>query len=152
MDRVSVTTDEAAFIRERVRRFDQEAPEGVRKHQADSVRRHQALPLFFGWTETLAIREDGVLVRWVTEDWPGAQEFDERTWVNLALVQGAARYPELKGLIPRRPEGAETCPSCSGAGTVPGHSAKLICSCGGTGWLLPAAGPDIEEAGRPTTR
>src|SRR5580765_8576355 len=112
MDRVAVTPEEAAFIRERVRRFDQEASAGVRL--AESVRRHQALPLFVGWTETLAIREDGVLVRWVTEEWPGAQEFDDRTWVNLALVQGAVRYPELKGLVPRRPEGAETCPSCSG--------------------------------------
>ena len=153
MERVAVTPEVVAFIRERVRRFDEEAPEGVRRLNASAVREHEALPLVFGWTQTLAIRADGVLVRWTVEEWPGAQEFDERTWANLALVQGAARYPELTCLIPTRPPGAETCATCRGQGVIPGAPKAVICRCGGTGWLPPLGPRDtIEEAGRPTTR
>jgi hypothetical protein len=153
MERVAVTPEVAVFIRERVQRFEQEAPEGVRRLNASAVREHEALPLFFGWTQTLAIRPDGVLVRWTVEGWPGAQEFDERTWVNVALVQGAARYPELASLIPTRPPEAETCPRCRGEGVIPAAPKDVICTCGGTGWLRPIGRKDKPEAaGRPTTR
>ena len=153
MECVAVTPEVSAFIRERVQRFEQEAPEGVRKLNASGVREHEALPLCFGWTQTLAIRADGVLVRWTVEEWPGAQEFDARTWVNVALVQGAARYPELASLIPTRPPGAETCPRCRGQGVIPGAPKGAICACGGTGWLPPLEPTArIEAAGRPTTR
>jgi hypothetical protein len=153
MERVAVTPEVSAFIRERVQRFEQEASEGVRGRNASAVREHEALPLFFGWTQTLAIRADGALVRWTVEEWPAAQEFDERTWVNVALVQGAARYPELASLIPTRPPDAETCPTCRGQGVIPGAPSSVICTCGGTGWLPPLEPKDkIESAGRPTTR
>ena len=85
-------------------------------------------------------------MRWVTEEWPGVQELNDRTWVNLALVQGAERYPELKALIPVRPASALTCDTCKGAGRIPGLPDALkqvICSCGGIGWLHPDPGHDI---------
>jgi hypothetical protein len=151
MVRVAVTPREAAFILERVRRFEAEASEGVRKLNAAAVREHEALPLVFGWTQTLAIRADGTLVRWTVEEWPGAQEFSERTWANLALVQEAARYPELKALLPSRPPEAETCATCQGQGVIPGAPEGVVCSCGGTGWL-PPLDCSIEAAGGPTTR
>ena len=138
MHRVPMTDRQSAFIRERVSQFEQEAPKDFR-WEIPHVREHAALPVFRGWTETLAIREDGSLVRWSTEgEWPGARELDEPTWVNLALVQAARLYPELKGLIPARPDDAETCVQCRGTGQVPDLSATLkavICCCGGTGWL-----------------
>jgi hypothetical protein len=146
MDRVAVTPAQSAFIRERVERFDLEAADGERRYLSALVRAHKALPLYSGWTETIAIHEDGVMVRWVTEEWPGAQELDDRTWVNLALVQGAARYPELRDLIPTRPDNALTCDSCQGAGRIPGlpdNLKQIICGCGGIGWLYPDTGTDI---------
>ena len=143
MTRVTVTAEEAAFIRERVARFAEESLEGPRIAHASAVAKHQALPLYFGWTETLAIREDGTVVRWRDDEWLGAagreaQEFDDRTWVNLALVQGAIRYPQLARLVPTRPSYAESCSTCGGTGSVPGLPEPfkhMICRCGGTGWL-----------------
>jgi hypothetical protein len=141
MPRVTLGPEESAFIRERVERFESEAPEGVRRFLGRHVQAHQALPLFNGWTETLAIRADGELVRWTTEEWPmPVQEFDDRTWVQLALVQAAARYPELRQLAPSRPTNALRCETCGGTGFIGGTTTHLegpICRCGGTGWLLP---------------
>src|SRR3954466_4252477 len=99
MPRVSVTAEEGAFIRERIDRFSLEGPENL-QWQLPHVRSHSALPIYVGWTETVAIQPDGTLVRWSTEgEWPGIRELEDETWVNLALVQGSARYPELKRLI-----------------------------------------------------
>jgi hypothetical protein len=138
MHRVALTDRETAFIRERVDRFESEAPDDW-KWELPYVLKYGALPVFRGWTETLAIREDGSLVRWSTEaEWPGAREFGERTWVNLALVQAARLYPELQGLVPPRPNDADTCPQCRGSGQIAGLKEALksvICGCGGTGWL-----------------
>lgn len=134
MPRVLVGPEETEFIRERIARFAHEAPANLR-WQAEHVRLNQALPLYVGWTETAGIRADGTLVRWVTEDVTNTQELADSTWVNLALVQGAARYPQLRSLIPSRPATARTCDGCNGAGTLPGLPTNVICCCGGIGWL-----------------
>ncbi len=134
MPQVLVGTEEKEFIRERIERFAEEAPVNLR-WQAEHVRLNQALPLYIGWTETAGIRADGTLVRWVTEDVTNTQELADSTWVNLALVQGAARYPQLESLIPSRPQSAKTCDACDGAGRAPGQPPGVICCCGGIGWL-----------------
>jgi len=136
MPRVAVSPSESAFIRERVARFAEEAPPEL-CWERDHVQEHQALPLYLGWTETLAIREDGTLVSWTTEEWPGAREFAADNWINIALVHGAKRYPELRGLIPQRPGTAATCDGCNGSGIVNGLPAgtNLLCKCAGLGWL-----------------
>jgi hypothetical protein len=134
MPRVSVTAEEGAFIRERIERFSVEGPESL-QWQLPYIRAHSALPLYVGWTETAGIKPDGALIKWSTEgEWPGIRELQEKTWVNLALVQGAARYPELKRLVPVRPEGAHTCDRCKGAGRFP-SAPEFICECGGVGWI-----------------
>jgi hypothetical protein len=134
MTRVSVTTEETAFIRERIERFPIEGPPNL-QWQLPHMRAHTALPLYVGWTETAGIQPDGTLVRWSTEgEWPGVRELKEKTWVNLALVQGAARYPELKRLIPSRPDSAVTCDACKGVGRFP-PMPEIICECGGVGWV-----------------
>jgi hypothetical protein len=148
MHRVAVTPEQSAFIRARVERFDLEAPEGMRRFHSSFVRVHNALPLYSDWTRTFAIREDGVLVHWDTEEWPGIEEPSDRREVNLVLVQGAARYPELKGLIPARPDNALTCDSCQGSGHIPGLPEELksvICKCGGIGWLHPETAKDVSQ-------
>jgi hypothetical protein len=139
MARVPVGPEESEFIRRRIERFAEEAPAELH-WQVEHVRVNQALPLYVGWTETAGIRADGTLVRWVTEDVTNTHELADDTWINLALVQGATRYPELRGLIPARPTGAKTCEGCKGAGRIPGMAANVICACGGIGWLPPGSG------------
>jgi hypothetical protein len=138
MPQVAVTPEEAALLLERIARFENEASPQL-LWQLPFVREHQALPLYVAWTETTGIRADGTLIRWVTEDgWGDGRELGVIPWVNLALVQGAKRYPELRRLIPDRPKEARTCDQCNGSGTIPGLSEKyanLICKCGGIGWL-----------------
>ena len=134
MPRVAIGPEERLFIRERIARFAQEAPAKLR-WLAEYVRLNQALPLYVGWTETAGIRADGTLVRWVTDDVTNTQELADETWVNLALVQGAARYPQLKSLIPSRPTAAKTCDACLGTGAMIGQPPDVICCCGGIGWL-----------------
>ena len=136
MPRLSVTLEHSQFIRAKVARFADEAPSEL-QWQAEYVRVHHALPLYLGWTETLGIRADGTLVRWATEgDWSDAREADD-TWVNLAIVQGALRYPELRSLIPERPDAAISCDQGQGTGKLglsPEFS-NVICRCGGIGWI-----------------
>jgi hypothetical protein len=134
MPQVVLGPEEQEFIRERIARFAEEAPPNLR-WQAEHVRLNQALPLYVGWTETAGIRADGSLVRWVTEDVTNTQELADATWVNLALVQGATRYPRLRSLIPSRPSSAKTCDACDGAGRMTGQPPNVICCCGGIGWL-----------------
>jgi hypothetical protein len=137
MPRVDVPAQVAEFIRERIEKFDIEAPREL-QWQAGYVREHQALPLYLGWTETLGIRADGLLIRWSTEnEWPGVREFGDSTWVNIALVQGAIRFPQLQSLIPKRPATATTCETCQGTGKLglPPEYADVICKCGGIGWI-----------------
>ena len=143
MPRVELTADLSAYIRERIERFaDEASPKEVQFH-ALHIKAHGALPLYSAWTATAGIRPDGELVSWVTEDWTeGVDEFADPSWVNLALVQGARRYPPLKDAIPARPEGATSCDGCGGAGVIPDLPENLknvICRCGGIGWLPPRA-------------
>ena len=129
-----VTAEEEAFIRERIDRFSVEGPANL-QWQLPYMRIHSALPLYVGWLETAGIQPDGTLIRWSTEEeWAGARELTDATWVNMALVQGADRYPPLRRLIPSRPGGAHTCAACKGLGRFP-QMPEIICECGGVGWI-----------------
>jgi hypothetical protein len=138
MARVSLTEVEREFIRERIARYELEAP-AIAQSEARHASAHQALPLYFGWGETIGITSDGMLVHWGQD---GARsdrrEFEDPEWINIVLVQGARRYPSLAGLIPKRPSDARTCPACEGTGT-PSGIANLpdgaFCRCAGLGWV-----------------
>ena len=132
MYRTPVEPDERTFIQERIDRFAEEVPEEL-SWQVSYVREHRALPLYVGWTETAAIRSDGELVRWSTEDWPGSFEPSD-TWEKVALVKGAERYPVLRRLIPARPADARDCEMCKGTGRFP-QQPEIVCRCGGVGWV-----------------
>jgi hypothetical protein len=77
MPRVSVTSEESAFIQKRIDPFAKEMPEELR-WQLPYVERHGALPLYIGWTEAAGIRSDGELLRWSTEEWENAIELHEQ--------------------------------------------------------------------------
>src|SRR5262245_28054096 len=74
MVRISLSADETAFVAARIGRFHTKAP---KRHRvwAEDVARYAALPLYVGWTEILAIRIDGTIVRWrIEEDYDGCRE------------------------------------------------------------------------------
>lgn len=140
MTRLSVSPELAAHIAWRIERFCSEASQ---THQwlVPNVAEFNALPLYLGWTETLGIRPDGEIIRWSTEgDYAGILPVEERSWLLIALVAGADRYPELGQLLPVRGPDAVDCrcraiPLCV--------SGEVVCSeCGGLGWL---PGPEVPE-------
>jgi hypothetical protein len=65
-------------------------------------------------------------------------EADPRTR-NLAYFQASLKYPVLAPLVPRRPTNAVICSHCAGSGKCSGMPAeladKIVCYCGGLGWL-----------------
>jgi hypothetical protein len=105
----------------------------------------QVLPLFIDMGGVFAINTKGDIISFpldgeplqVEEKLPKI-EIDPRIR-NIALYQGSKKYPELKNLIPLKPDNAQVCPHCGGSGIDP-YAAKLntdkiICYCGGLGWI-----------------
>jgi hypothetical protein len=59
---------------------------------------------------------------------------------NSVLFQGSKVYDRLSGLAPTRSDDDLTCPYCNGSGIVedyPGLESRLVCFCGGLGWIPP---------------
>src|SRR5262245_27916611 len=111
MAKVSLSAEVTAYLADRIAAFPKEANEQIR-WQAPFVAEHSALPLYLGWTESIGIRADGLLVGWSHEgDFSGIKEVVDPIWLRIALVEGAKRYPVLKQFIPARPENARTCES-----------------------------------------
>jgi len=133
MTRVSISTELAAYVTCRIDGFPSEAPETLR-WQVRYVAEFNALPLYLGWTETIGIRADGEIIRWSTEgDYAGVRPAEDWSWVLLALVRGADRYPELRQLLPVR--GPDTV-DCRCRAIPLFVSGKADCAeCGGLGWL-----------------
>jgi hypothetical protein len=95
------------------------------------------LPLWVDWTVFLAVRSDGELLV-VDHDAadPNPRPANDLTFVAIALVEGAARYPELARFLPARPSGRTACSTCGGAGTLSMSRGSVVlhCVCGGLGW------------------
>jgi hypothetical protein len=95
------------------------------------------LPLWVDWTVFLAIRPDGgVIVVDHEAAEPNPRPANDLTFVAIALVEGAARYPELAHLLPARPSGRSACTTCGGVGTLSMSRGSVVlhCVCGGLGW------------------
>lgn len=102
-----------------------------------AVRQHQFLPLYVGWVAALGLRPDGSFVRWDYEtDREDVKPLRDAYWQRMAICQGVKKYPELSALLPERPSSAQTCSACGGSGQVSGAS-RIICRCGGVGWIVP---------------
>jgi|SRR6478609_7241788 len=137
MQRFRVRPEDSDFISTRITRLQEESsPE--RLWQLPYVVEFGALPVYMGWTETFGIRPDGALVRWSTEsEYIGILPITAHIDANLTLVSAARRFPDLRHLVPSRPPHATTCATCGGSGDPAIPGCDLICSCGGTGWLVP---------------
>jgi hypothetical protein len=123
----------AAFLEERIRRFEVESPTNLRWLAAD-VSRLGALPLFVDLLETFGLRPDGEVIRWSTEGlYAGPRPVEDRILLLAALVDGCRRYAELESLLPVRSPDAVDC-QCQ---EIPQFAESgLICDkCGGLGWV-----------------
>jgi hypothetical protein len=95
------------------------------------------LPVYRNWTHAFGVMEEGDVVVFQYEPWPGVVgppdgRLTDIRWMNVAIHEGMKRYPWLKELLPPRPADAQECSMCSGTGTVP---PEFICYCGGSGWV-----------------
>jgi hypothetical protein len=97
------------------------------------------LPLFIemGGVYAITVAGDIVSFSWDNLELP-REEHDPRIR-NIVLFQGSKKYPELRNLIPERPDDAPICPHCQGTG-IESFSAThniegVVCFCGGLGWI-----------------
>jgi hypothetical protein len=101
------------------------------------------LPLTGDWGGCTGIRADGEIVFFLWDNPDDVQVETDPRLRNLAIFQGAKRFPELAMLIPPRPADAVTCGHCDGSGVMPEFPEieNIVCYCGGLGWLPPDTPP-----------
>lgn len=127
------------FIAQRIAFFPTEATEQMRR-QSEYVSEFSALPLYYGWTDTIGIRADGELISWSTEwEYAGTRPVKDRVWMIVALISGSERYEPLRALLPNRPTDAADCDACFNKPVFAAY--RLFCGkCGGIGWLPKSGG------------
>ncbi len=101
-------------------------------------RRYDALPLFGTLGEVWLLRPDGTLWR-CDSDWGRDVEPLPDELHLVALVEGVARYPWLRELLPERPQDAVICNACDGTGRI-ARGATFCPSCGALGWRPRSSG------------
>jgi hypothetical protein len=108
----------------------------------DAASAYGFLPLCVGWARVLGVTPGGEVVEWDPEGGrPGITIVTNPYLKRFALAQGAHKYAQLAPLLPQRPPDAAACERCGGSGTLP--LPRLICECGGLGWVVP--GEDRSE-------
>jgi hypothetical protein len=117
------------------------------------AKRHQALPLYAGWTGTTYLTTSG-------EFWFRNCEFDPPRIENdlneaskvVALVVAAEHHPQLAALLPPRSSDAIDCVACDGRGQITiGNLSNLICGqCSGLGWRRSASDRSLEQGFYPS--
>jgi hypothetical protein len=117
-----------AFLR------DADSPWSMLREWAQAQR---VLPIYCEWFDAFGVTRSSELLKYTFDPRPGAERSQEvvRDIVlrNVALRQGALRYPWLVDLFPVRPDDAVRCPACRGGKLqLPD---PIICECGGAGWL-----------------
>jgi len=138
---LDLSPSERALVEWKIFEFIENPPSDCARYR-DAVARANALPLYFDWTAWMALCPDGQVV-WVPYDderGPVEKVRDECTR-NVGLFRGTKLHPELLFLAPKKPVDAIECPGCRGTGKImfeQGYvqlSEKLVCTCGGSGWL-----------------
>jgi len=100
----------------------------------DVARRFDALPVYADMGGTLFITPS-LLVLSMKSDEIVLTEESAAEWKFIALVAATERFPELKPMLPARPDGEPDCAVCAGTGRLYGARCG---SCFGLGW--PALG------------
>jgi hypothetical protein len=129
------------------------AEPGPWKYLVSWVRASRCLPVYCDWTHAIGVTEHGMVIVFEHDPSPASSgppdgELTDVRLVNVALHQGAKRYAWLKALLPPRPIDAQQCSMCGGTGEHPmnglGDVTRLICYCGGAGWV-PATDTWVNE-------
>lgn len=133
---LNLTQEQSTHIEHLIDSFQGEAPE---THQwlSPFVLRYKALPMYLGWFETTGLLANGQVVKWSTEqEYEGVKPVDDLILFRASLMEAVNRYAGCEFLIPERPENAIDCDICEGTGTIQHpEMSKVICQCGGVGWL-----------------
>lgn len=99
--------------------------------------RHQALPLYAGWTGTTYLTTSGEFwYRNCEYDPPRIEDDLNDASKIVALVLAAEHHPQLTVLLPSRPDDALDCDACDGRGQITvGNVSNIICGqCSALGW------------------
>lgn len=99
-----------------------------------------AIDLYGGPGGGHILRSDGVIAKWEFEAFETPEEYKiepDPDWCIGAIAIASERIPELRAVLPVRPEGTRDCDDCGGHGftDLPGAPKFVLChSCWGLGW------------------
>lgn len=102
------------------------------------VQKFGGLPLILDMGGCYALRPDGEVVTFAWDEPHDCKVEQDPRLRNMALFQGAKKYPELAPLVPPRQADAVDCSHCRGTGRFPTGDVPIdnvICYCGGLGWI-----------------
>lgn len=102
------------------------------------VKREHALPVCLDMGGCYCIRPSGEVISFA---WDKEEDITVEACSrirNIAYYQGSKKYQPLREFTPTRPPDASTCPSCEGKGELSEPFSKVVCYCGGIGWLPPS--------------
>lgn len=129
-------------LRSKLRSLQEEQKKNPCPFADPKLQQEDAVWMYLGMGPAMYLTFDGrVLID--SYDWDGKplREAQSLKEVASALALGARKcsMPELRDLLPRKPENAETCSMCQGSGYInPPNSSNqdfwFLCSCGGLGW------------------
>ncbi len=106
--------------------------------EREAASKTSGVPVYADMGGVLVVRSDGVVLL-IESNRGVVEEVREERWILVARQEAALKYPELKGLMPVRPEGATDCQECAGHGSVnPFKKVEQDIRCGvccGMGWL-----------------
>jgi len=112
---------------------------------AEAARRFNALPLYEGWDGWGLITDDGEVLEGSDE---GAVVPAVEPLRTMYLVKGAEDYPELRVLLPVRPELSADCDHCNGTGWFHQGGVKTHTRCGmcrALGWVAVPSNTSLER-------
>ena len=108
-------------------------------HAQNFVERNSLVPLMYDMSGFFAINATGTILAFSFDDLDHPTPVVESRLVNTILKQGSRTFPELDGLLPRRPDNSKDCSYCLGTGVAPAarllNEPNIVCFCGGLGWI-----------------
>lgn len=85
------------------------------------------------------------------ETWAAKKRVAELEIRHAVRAQAAKRYPRVKALRYNSPPEHDICPTCDGTGTPhlpPSLRYRVVCQCGGLGWIPRGWDPDRTSGGQ----
>ena len=104
---------------------------------AEIARERQALPVCTKPGLTMFLHPGGTVLTHIGDFGAEVDATDDPGWRWIAAIEAKELYPELRILIPDRPDNAPTCPACKGSGQLsfPAENPSRCGTCWGLGWL-----------------